>query len=132
VPRKQRESPTLAEVAIKNAGLGQTLLAFDFMMGWGLASAYLEREPENIDEYAKVSEINRATAYRHRAAFLKAFPDEENPTRLNEVTGQAAMYRQMMSSAKNLGKLLRESKAFLFSLGALIAPTLARVPPQSE
>ena len=102
------------------------------MMGWGLASAYLGREPENIDEYASVSEMDRATAYRHRAAFLKAFPEEENPTRLNEVTGQAAKYRQMMSSAKSLGKLLRESKALLFSLGALIAPTRARVAPPSH
>lgn len=118
----------MAEVAIANAGLGQTVLAFEFMMGWGMATAMLGREPENMEEYAELANMNRATAYRHRAAFLKAFPTEESPTRLNDETGQAERYRQMVGGAKQLGKVLRESKAFLFSLGSVFVPGRLKMP----
>jgi hypothetical protein len=117
VARKKRP-PTLAEVAIGNAGFRKTILAFEFMQGWGLVSAGLGREPTNIDEYAELIGCDRATAYRHRSAFLKAFPNEENPSRLNEVTGQNENYKTVVSATKDLAAAYRDGKATLFTLGA--------------
>ena len=117
MPRKPKSPPTLAQVAIGNAGFRQAILAFEFMMGWGMCSASLGREP-GMDEYAEMLDHDRATSYRHRSAFLKAFPGEENPTRLIRATGQEQDYKDRVKALDDLASTYKGMKATLFSIGS--------------
>jgi hypothetical protein len=116
--RKPRKPLTLAQVAIQNAGFGQALLAFQFMMGWGMVEAKVGKGSASVDEYASRFDFDRATAYRHRAAFLKAFPGEESPSRLNNASGLQPRWAAYVKGLDNLASVYMESKAALFDLGS--------------
>ena len=119
--RKKRASPTLAETAYGNAGIRKGMLAIHFMLYWGLAEAQHGHEP-SLEEYCESHGVDRATFYRHQAAFRKAFPDEENPTALNVATGNQLRYVELVKSVNSLAASVVQVQAMLFSVGAATIP----------
>lgn len=87
-------------------------------MGWGLATAELGREPESVDEYAEVMQESRATAFRDQQAFRKAYPKEETPTRMNQVTGAQARYDEIYRKVKNHRQAALQAQSMIFTVGA--------------
>jgi hypothetical protein len=125
--RKKRTSPTLAEVAYANAGIRQGMSAVHFMLYWGLAEAEWGHGP-SLEEYCESHGVDRATFYRHQAAFRKAFPDEENPTRLNVATGNQVRYVELVKSVRSLASSVVQVQAMLFSVGAAPIPDPGGAP----
>lgn len=93
------------------------MLALTFLMNWGLAEAEHGHVP-SLEEYCESHGVDRATFYRHQAAFRKAFPDEENPTRLNVRTGNQERYEELVKSVRSLAAAAVQVQAMLFSVGA--------------
>ena len=113
---KQRKL-TWAEIGFRNAGFGATARALKFALGWGLATASLGREPENIEEYAKEAQESRATAFRDQQAFRLAFPEEENPTRMNRVSGAQDRYDELFRLFRDAKKRALEAQPLMYLLG---------------
>jgi hypothetical protein len=90
-------------------------------MGWGLATAELGREPTAVEEYARVMEVSRATAFRDQQAFREAFPDETTPLRMNQASGVQQAYDEIWTRVRDRAKALRELQPLLFTLGAATA-----------
>lgn len=109
---------TWSELGIMNAGIRATTRGLKFAMGWGLATAELGREPESVDEYAEVMQESRATAFRDQQAFRKAFPNEETPTRMNQVTGAQVRYNELYRKLKDSRKAVLQSQSMIFTVGA--------------
>jgi hypothetical protein len=101
-----------------NAGIRATTRGLKFAMGWGLATATLGREPESVEEYAEVMQESRATAFRDQQAFRQAYPEEENPTRMNKVTGAQARYDEIFLDLKDLRKASVKAQPMIFTVGA--------------
>jgi len=118
---KKRAPRTVAEVAFANAGIRQGTLALHFMLYWGLAEAEWKHAP-SLDEYCESHEVDRATFYRHQAAFRKAFPGEDTPSRLNLATGNQERYAELVKSVKSLAGAAVQIQAMLFSVGAASVP----------
>src|SRR4051794_30195625 len=95
---------TWAQVAVANAGFRDGLRAFEFALAWGLATAFLGREPESIEEYAEVAEVSRATAFRQQQAFRKALPDLSGPAELTEATGQQRQFEEFIASCTTMAE----------------------------
>jgi hypothetical protein len=87
-------------------------------MGWGLATVELGREPETVEEYAETMQESRATAFRDQQAFRKAFPSEESPGRMNEVSGSQERYAELYRRLKDSSKVAVEAQSLIFTLGA--------------
>jgi hypothetical protein len=117
---KQRK-PTWAEIGFRNAGFAATARALKFALGWGLATASLGREPESVEEYAKEAQESRATAFRDQQAFRLAFPDEENPTRMNRVSGAQARYDELYRLIRDTKKRAIEAQPLMFLTGGSAA-----------
>jgi hypothetical protein len=114
----KRRTMTWADLGIRNAGFRATSRALKFAMGWGLATTELGREPESVEEYAEIMEESRATAFRDQQAFREAFPAEESPARMNEVSGSQDRYDELYRRLKDSGKRAVEAQGLIFSLGA--------------
>lgn len=95
-----------------------TTRGLQFALGWGLATAWLGREPESVEEYAETVYLSRASAFRDQQAFRKAFPMETSPARMNETSGVQARYNELARRIRDRKKLVREAQPILFSLGA--------------
>lgn len=76
--------PTLFDVARHNAGLRGAMKALTYMLCWGMVRDDLGRDP-TIEEYSEWWKESVRTAYRHQAEFRRAFPNEENPSRLLDI-----------------------------------------------
>ena len=111
---------TWAEVGIMNAGMRATTRGLKFAMGWGLATAELGREPESIEEYAEVVRESRATAFRDQQAFRRAYPNEETPTRMNQVTGAQARYNELFRKMKDHRSAALQAQSMIFTVGASV------------
>lgn len=74
-------------------------------------------EPVNIEEYAEVMQESRATAFRDQQAFRQAFPDEENPTRMNKVTGAQDRYDDLYRAIQDYKKFRRDAQPLVFFVG---------------
>ena len=98
---KKKRPQTWADVGYRNAGIRTTARALKFAMAWGLATAELGREPVSVEEYAETVEESRATAYRDYQAFHKAFPGEESPARMNQVSGNQERYEELVRSLRS-------------------------------
>jgi hypothetical protein len=109
---------TWAEVGFRNAGMRATSRAFKFAMGWGLATAELGREPETIDEYAETVGESRATAFRDQQSFRKAFPNEESPAHMNQVSGSQERYNEAIRKLSDIKLASAEAQPIVYSLGA--------------
>lgn len=70
-----------AEYAVRNAGWRRGMKGVYYVVAWGIASEVLGH-PASVDEVGKHQMWSRATAYRHRDAFLASFPGEETPERM--------------------------------------------------
>ena len=70
----------MARVGIRR---GAKVLAF--MIAWDLVRQELGHEP-SVEEYAEWWRTSIRTAYREQALFRDAFPGEENPARLMDVS----------------------------------------------
>lgn len=119
MPAKRK--PTWAEVGIRNAGLRTTLKALRFVLGWGLATAELGREPQSVDEYAEVMELSLRTAYRDQGAFRRAFPTEETPFRMNKITGAQNTYNTTWRRLRDRAAAQREIEPLTFLVGSALA-----------
>jgi hypothetical protein len=112
---------TWAERGFKNAGIITTTRALKFALGWGLFMASEGHEPVNIDEYAEVMQESRATAFRDQQAFRQAFPDEENPTRMNKRSGAQDRYDDLYAKIQDYKKFNREAQPLVFLVGGSAA-----------
>jgi hypothetical protein len=112
-----RTRVTWAELGFQNAGIVATTRAIGFVVEWGLATAYLGREPESIEEFARVADESRATAFRNQQAFRRAFPDEETPARINRVTGAQARYDAIIKKIRDFAKAASEAKPLTYLVG---------------
>ena len=74
-------------------------------------------EPTNIEEYAEVMQESRATAFRDQQAFRQAYPDEENPTRMNKVTGAQDRYNDLYKTIQDYKKFVREAQPLVYLVG---------------
>ena len=74
-------------------------------------------EPENIEEYAEVMQESRATAFRDQQAFRQAYPDEENPTRMNKVSGAQERYDDLYKKIVDFKKMSREAQPLVYLVG---------------
>ena len=101
-----------------NAGMRTTTRGLKFAMGWGLATAELGREPESVEEYAEVMGESRATAFRDQQAFRQAYPNEESPMRLNQVTGNQARYDDLFRKFQDIRKASLKAQPLIFTAGA--------------
>lgn len=101
-----------------NAGMRNAVRGLKFAMAWGIATAELGREPENIEEYADVLEESRATAFRDQQAFRKAFPTEVSPARMNEVSGMQKRYEELVRTLRNSKRASLQAQPLMYSLGA--------------
>lgn len=113
-----KKRATWAEVGLQHAGFRATVRALRFAMAWGLATAELGREPESIDEYAEVMQENRRTAFRDQAAFREAFPMEDSPGRMNQVTGAQDRYNAAYKRLKSVGAALSKVESVTFDVGS--------------
>jgi hypothetical protein len=120
-PVAKQRKPTWAEIGFRNAGFAATARALKFALGWGLATASLGREPESVEEYAKEAQESRATAFRDQQAFRLAFPDEENPTRMNRVSGAQARYDELYRLIRDTKKRAIEAQPLMFLTGGSAA-----------
>jgi hypothetical protein len=116
-PVAERRKPTWAEIGFRNAGFAATARALKFALGWGLATASLGREPENVEEYARENQESRATAFRDQQAFRLAFPDEVNPTRMNRVSGAQDRYDELFRLFRDAKKRVSEAQPLMFLTG---------------
>jgi len=116
VARRAR-AETWAERGFKNAGIITTSRALKFALGWGLFMASEGHEPTNIEEYAEVMQESRATAFRDQQAFRQAYPDEENPTRMNKVTGAQDRYNDLYKTIQDYKKFVREAQPLVYLVG---------------
>ena len=123
---QRSKAPTWSQVAVKNAGFRDALRAFEFATGWGLAVAFLGREPESIDEYAEVAEVSRATAFRQQQAFRKAFPMLDGPSDLTAATGQQSSLDEFVRSCRTMAEAKEKSAAEVFAMGAAVVKAGAR------
>ena len=112
---------TWAERGFKNAGIITTTRALKFALGWGLFMASEKHEPTNIEEYAEVMQESRATAFRDQQAFRQAFPDEENPTRMNKRSGAQDRYDELFARIQDYKKFSREAQPLVFLVGGSAA-----------
>ena len=112
---------TWAELGFRTAGFRTTTRALKFALGWGLATAWMDREPESVEEYAEVLSESRATAFRDQQAFRKAFPNEVSPARMNETSGSQARYEELLRRVKDRKRFVVEAQPIMFSLGAAAA-----------
>lgn len=119
---RKRPARTWAEVGVANAGVRGAVHAFTFAMGWGLATAELGREPESVDEYARIMEVSRAKAFRDQQDFRKAFPSQETPYAFNVKTGAQARYDEAYDRLKDIAKARKEVEPLVLTLGARLAP----------
>jgi hypothetical protein len=114
----RKDSPTWADVAVKRVGLVKTMHVFHHALLWGLATAWLGREPESVEEYAERAFISRAKAFRWQQEWREAFPDEMTPARFNKVTGNQERYEEILRRAgKNMRKAQLEVLPLLFEVG---------------
>ena len=114
---KKSRPQTWADVGYRNAGIRTTARALKFAMAWGLATAELGREPVSVEEYAETVEESRATAYRDYQAFHKAFPGEESPARMNQVSGNQERYEELVRSLRSFAKSLSAAQPLVYALG---------------
>jgi hypothetical protein len=108
---------TWADVGFRNAGIRAASRGLKFALGWGLATAELGREPESVEEYAETMQESRATAFRDQQAFRRAFPDEESPARMNQLSGNQARYDDLYRRLTDRKRVTVEAQPLLFSLG---------------
>jgi len=80
-----------------------------------------KHEPTNIEEYAEVMQESRATAFRDQQAFRQAFPDEENPTRMNKRSGAQDRYDELFARIQDYKKFSREAQPLVFLVGGSAA-----------
>jgi hypothetical protein len=74
-------------------------------------------EPANIEEYAEIMQESRATAFRDQQAFRQAFPDEENPTRMNKVSGAQDRYDDLYRTIRDYKKFIRNAQPLVYLVG---------------
>lgn len=117
----KKRPTTWAEVGIRNSNFRTTIRALQFGMAWGLATATLGREPESVEEFAETMEMNRRTAFRGQVAFRKAYPMEETPGRMNQVTGAQAKYDEAWRRLREIGAATSEVESLTFIVGSAIA-----------
>ena len=117
----RRHTVTWAEVGYRNAGLRTTSRGLKFAIGWGLACAELGRPPSGVEEYAEVMEESRATAFRDQQAFRKAFPTEDDPTRMNVASGAQARYDELWRTLRDRTKVAAAAQPLVYTLGAAAA-----------
>jgi len=103
---------------MRNAGFRATARGLRFALEWGMATAELGREPESIEEFAEIAQESRATAFRNQQAFRRAFPGEESPARMNEVSGNQARYEELYRSIMSWKKVMVQAEPLIFTLGA--------------
>ena len=120
MPRPRRR-PTWAEVGFANAGIRNAARGLKFALGWGICTADLGREPQSVEEYAEVLGESRASAFRDQQAFRKAFPTEENPTRMNTASGQQERLNELVKRVKDSKRAAIQAQPLMFSLGASAA-----------
>lgn len=67
--------------AVHNTGgsLRRGLTALEYLVGWGRATD-AAGEPVSVVEYGRYVGVAHAQAYRHRACFLDAFPNDDIAT----------------------------------------------------
>jgi hypothetical protein len=71
----------LLTIAARRVGLRKAFKVLTFMEAWDRVERAIGHEP-TMAEYGEWWREATATAYRHRALFLEAFPGETSPTRL--------------------------------------------------
>jgi hypothetical protein len=108
---------TWSEVGIKQAGIRTTIKALKFAIGWGVATAWLGREPEGVEEYADVVGESRATAFRYQQAFREAYPDEESPLRMTKSTGAQDRFDDLCRTVKDRKRLMLLAEPIMFTVG---------------
>jgi len=75
-----------------------------FAMAWGLATGRTGREPESVEEYAETVEGEPSPAYRDYQAFHRAFPGEESPARMNQVSGNRSAHEELVRSLRSFAR----------------------------
>lgn len=81
--RKRGHAATWMEVAVSNAGIRKGISALGWAYAWAVARQSIGHDP-SVDEVADWWRQSRRTAYRNQAAFRKAFPTLETPSRIFE------------------------------------------------
>jgi hypothetical protein len=79
--RKRGHAATWMEVAVTNAGIRKGISALGWAYAWGVARQSIGHDP-SVEEVADWWRQTHRTAYRNQAAFRKAFPTLENPSRI--------------------------------------------------
>jgi hypothetical protein len=117
----RKSQKTWAEVGFHNTGIRTTARGLKFALEWGLATAVLGHEPASVEEFAKLAEQSRATAFRNQQAFRDAFPLEASPARMNRDTGAQARYDDLYRRLKNRKKLSTEAQPLMYLVGGSVA-----------
>jgi hypothetical protein len=95
----------------------QTIKALKFAIGWGLSTAWLGREPDSIEEYAKEVGESRATAFRYQQAFREAFPEEDSPLRMLEASGAQVRFEELCARVKSRKRAALLAEPIMFAVG---------------
>jgi hypothetical protein len=106
---------------MENSNFRTTIRALQFVTAWGLATAELGQEPQSIEEFAETLKMSRRTAFRNQEAFRQAYPTEDTPGRLNEVTGAQERYDATYRELRNIGKAVKRAEPLTFFVGSAIA-----------
>jgi hypothetical protein len=78
--RHLRKKPTVASVALLNAGFSDGMTGLVMVASWLIAREELGRWPVNVEEYADHWKMSGASAYRELRMFKRCFPGFDSVT----------------------------------------------------
>jgi hypothetical protein len=120
--------PTWAELGWRNAGIRTTERALRFAVRWGMCAAELGREPRSIEEYAELTNESRASAFRDQQAYREAFPAEDSPARMNELSGAQTRLDELWIVHRDRGRVLLAAQPLTYVVGGAVAIENAAEP----
>jgi hypothetical protein len=91
---------TLIQIAQENVGTRQSIRAYRFVVTWWMFLDVLGRPPANIEEYARLTGVSIATAYRELKVFREAYPGHETPDDLLEDIPKAIRDRMRLAGER--------------------------------
>ncbi len=120
--------PAWAELGWRNAGMRTTDRALRFAVRWGMCAAELGRELKSIEEYAELTGESRASAFRDQQAYREAFPNEENPTRMNERSGAQARLDELWELHRDRARVALAAQPLAYVIGGAPADECVVLP----
>lgn len=103
--QRTTRSPSLMEVAVRNAGIIKGSTAITWIWCWGVAKAALGHTP-TVEEVAEWWNASARSCYRDQSAFRRAFPGYEDPEKLTEIPAVKAVIEETAVKMTALGEKL--------------------------